>query len=380
MSRPLAYYNENDRFAAAWLRELIAAGLIAPGDVDERSIEDVRPADLDGYRQCHFFAGIGGWSAALRLAGWPDDLAIWTGSCPCQPLSGAGRRKGHADERHLWPAFYRLIAERRPSAVVGEQVASKDGREWLAAVRADLEDVGYACGAADLCSPGVGAPNIRPRLFWLAHLRGTRLSHAERKTLRATRRGKEGRAIAERGGALAGGLANAELSGPARYGRDGGARATTERLRNGFVDSGELRGLDDAERDGRRASGLGDHARNDGQQLGAVGGHGRMGDAELRRRDARKPGNQRGEGAPGLRPATVGSSGNVPPGPVDGFWRDADWLLCRDGLWRPVESGTFPLAARVPSRVGRLRGYGNAINLQVGATFAATVLDLMAED
>ena len=61
-----AYYNEHDRFAAAWLRELIADGLIAEGDVDERDIQTLDPADLTGYTQCHFFAGIGGWSFALR--------------------------------------------------------------------------------------------------------------------------------------------------------------------------------------------------------------------------------------------------------------------------------------------------------------------------
>lgn len=160
-----AYYNENDAFAAQWLRNLIAAGLIAPGDVDERSIVDVKPDDVRGYTQCHLFAGIGGWSYALRLAGWPDDRECWTGSCPCQPLSGAGRRKGHADDRHLWPAFHRLIADCSPSIVFGEQVASKDGREWLAGIRADLEDLGYACGSADLCAAGVGAPHPRQRLY-----------------------------------------------------------------------------------------------------------------------------------------------------------------------------------------------------------------------
>ncbi|WP_148294198.1 DNA cytosine methyltransferase, partial [Azospirillum sp. B506] len=140
------YYNEFDPFAAQWLRNLIDAGLIPAGDVDERSILDVRSADLAGYTQCHFFVGIGGWPLALRLAGWPDDRPVWTGSCPCQPLSSAGKRKGHADERHLWPAFFGLIAECRPATVSGEQVASKDGREWFAAVRADLETLGYAVG------------------------------------------------------------------------------------------------------------------------------------------------------------------------------------------------------------------------------------------
>jgi DNA (cytosine-5)-methyltransferase 1 len=162
------YYNDNDPKACDWLRELISAGLLPNGIVECKSILDINPDELSGYTQCHFFAGIGGWAYALRLANWPDDKPVWTGSCPCQPLSSAGLRKGHADERHLWPAFYRLIAERNPSVVFGEQVASKDGREWLAGVRADLEGAGYAVGAADLCAAGVGAPHIRQRLYWLA--------------------------------------------------------------------------------------------------------------------------------------------------------------------------------------------------------------------
>lgn len=164
-----AYYNEFDPFAAAWLRELIARGHIAPGVVDDRSILEVRPDDLRGFTQAHFFAGIGGWSLALRLAGWSDDRPVWTASCPCQPLSSAGQRKGHADERHLWPALYSLIAECRPATVFGEQVASPDGLEWGAGIRADLEDGRYACGLADLSVAGVGAPHIRQRLAWMAY-------------------------------------------------------------------------------------------------------------------------------------------------------------------------------------------------------------------
>jgi DNA (cytosine-5)-methyltransferase 1 len=134
-----AWYNENAPYPAQWLRNLIQRKLIPDGDVDTRSIADVRPADLRGYTQCHFFAGIGGWSLALRLAGWPDDRPVWTGSCPCQPFSAAGKGRGVDDERHLWPELRRLIGQRRPPVVLGEQVASTAGRAWLDAVRADLE-------------------------------------------------------------------------------------------------------------------------------------------------------------------------------------------------------------------------------------------------
>jgi len=161
-----AYYNETDGFCCDWLSNLMDAGHIMAGRIDDRSVVDVPPEDLRGYERVHLFAGIAGWELALNLAGWRGP--VWTGSCPCQPLSSAGQRKGHADERHLWPAFYRLVAERAPAVVFGEQVASKDGREWFAAVRADLERVGYACGAADLPAAGVGAPHVRQRLWWVA--------------------------------------------------------------------------------------------------------------------------------------------------------------------------------------------------------------------
>jgi DNA (cytosine-5)-methyltransferase 1 len=161
-----ALYNEIDPYPAAWLRNLIAADHIPPGHVDERSIADLTADDVSDRAQVHFFAGIGGWNHALELAGWPAARPVWTGSCPCQPFSQAGKQKGASDERHLWPEMRRLIAECQPPVVFGEQVASKLGRDWLAGVRADLEALGYAVGSADLCAAGVGAPHIRQRLYW----------------------------------------------------------------------------------------------------------------------------------------------------------------------------------------------------------------------
>jgi len=79
-----AYYNENDRFAAACLRELIEAGHLPGGDVDERDVQLVEPADLATAGHCHFFAGIGGWQrrARCRVLGAPDVSSLPQGARP----------------------------------------------------------------------------------------------------------------------------------------------------------------------------------------------------------------------------------------------------------------------------------------------------------
>ena len=298
-----AYYNEIDPFAAAWLRELIAGGHIAPGVVDERSIEDVIPDELAGFTQCHFFAGIGVHSLALRRAGWPDDRPIWTGSCPCQPFSAAGKGEGFADERHLWPAFFHLIEQCEPAIVAGEQVASGGTGVWFDLVQADLEAMGYAFGLVPLPAAGFGGAHIRDRAFWLGHSDSARL---ERHT-------GHGRATGWQG-----------APGP-------------------VAPAGGAGGLADAQR-------IGHNGRGD-----AIGSHG----SEGWRADA-------------SRPAPLGHNQRA-DAPVLGR-NAADWLFCRDGKWRPVEPGTFPLAHEAPARVGRLRGYGNAIDAVVAEEFYAAVI------
>ncbi|ENM1056197.1 DNA cytosine methyltransferase [Enterobacter hormaechei subsp. steigerwaltii] len=341
--KPAAYYNEIDPFAAQWLRNLIAGGHIAPGEVDERSIEDVTPDDLRGFTQCHFFAGIGVWSHSLRLAGWPDDKPVWTGSCPCQPFSAAGKGDGFADERHLWPHFFHLISERRPQHVFGEQVASGNANAWFDLVQADLEGMGYAFGLVPFAAAGVGAPHIRERAYWVAHACSEYESAAGNET---------------------GITARLRSSSTDRL-----ANTSGERLNR--VDS-----LLQREESGRRTKSVLKAAGH-----GVTGGMGYADNSRLERHIGDDSAAGR-EGQAG--PAT-------PPGvhmralEVNGFWRDADWLLCRDGKWRPVEPGTFPLVdgaaarlgrvesgvARVASsnRVGRLKGYGNAINAQAAAEF-----------
>lgn len=314
-----AYYNENDPFAAQWLRNLIAAGHIAPGDVDARSIVDVKADDLEGYEQAHFFAGIGGWSAALRLAGWPDNRSVWTGSCPCQPFSAAGAGKAADDRRHLWPAWFSLIAECRPAIVFGEQVEAAIGWGWLDLVCSDLESQGYACGAAVLPACGVGAPHIRQRLWFVAQSAGDRW-HERRPEC-------EGQL---RGASFVGASGNGSMAHP--DGRNAGA----EWLQR----SGEQRF---EPQDGRTGS---------------------VEIASGTERGSRRSGWCR-ENSSGTHAEFTGSSP----------WRDCDWLPCTDGKARPVEPGTFPLAHGIPGRVGRLRAFGNAIVPQVAAEFIGAFME-----
>lgn len=337
-----AYYNEFDPYAAQWLRNLIRDGHIADGEVDERSITEVSPGDLRGFAQCHFFAGIGIWSLALRRAGWPDDLPIWTGSCPCQPFSAAGKRAGMSDERHLWPAWAQLVGECRPPVIAGEQVASRDADAWVDLVQDDLEALGYAFGAVPFPSAGVGAPHIRDRLYWLAYAGSPRLPQRERigGVQRNPLDTPEGQTVDGRGDPCG-----------MDYANDGGSR---ERARV----SGE---------DGASPVTTG---RGLCAEPGDTGTSGRLGNTNG---DGREPRRQApstlGQGC-----TAVADGGACGPGPTNGVWRDADWLLCQDGRWRPVEPGSFPLAHGYPSRVGQLRAYGNAIVAEAARVFISAAV------
>jgi DNA (cytosine-5)-methyltransferase 1 len=377
--RTRVYYNEHDLAACEWLRELMKKGSIPEGDIDERSIADVGPDDLKRYTQCHFFAGIGGWPLALRLAG-VQDLECWTGSCPCQPFSAAGKKRGTEDERHLWPEFLRLIAERRPQLVVGEQVEAAVAHGWLDLVSSDLEAEGYAVGSVVMGAHSVGAPHIRQRLYWGGMLGdpydGAQVGPLRREPGEADAladapcerpRERQGEADDQRRGE-ASILAHAHR---VQHGQDaGGARGQVGRAR-GVRDAGAgdaaRRGrangwLADAER-GRRQPPVAQHLEDSGEGAGTrTAAHPLVDPAGVGLCGGRE--DRRGQQAevPGPRPQGVG------------FWDGCVWLPCSDGKARPAEPGVKPLAHGVPRRVELLRGYGNAVVPQVAAEFIKALI------
>ena len=388
--RPVtAYYNEHDAYAAQWLRNLIAAGHIAPGDVDERSICDVSPDELVGYRQCHFFAGIGVWSHALRSAGWADDREVWTGSCPCQPFSAAGKQGGFADERHLWPEFFRLISERRPHVVFGEQVASPDGLAWLDAVSSDMEGAGYAFGAVDTCAAGFGAPHIRQRLYFVgdtAESRRGRLADGE-----SAARGEASRYAARPGVGDMGHALDARLQGHA--GDGDGATGRQESAGPAPAPGASVLMADSmlAGRPERRTvAGSGQTAGSGGAGELAHTEHDGLdrpqGAASIPRSDRQDDRLPVGSGirlrtADGCSVLVNAASEQVglpgcarKPRSTNGRWADVEWLPCQDGKSRPAQPGTFPLAHGATQRVGRLRAYGNALCAPQAEEFIAAAM------
>ena len=211
-----------------------------------------------------------------------------------------------------------LIRQCRPDVVFGEQVASAAGRAWFDLVSTDLEGLGYACGAHDLCAASVGAPHIRQRLFWVAD--------CDQTGLRGQRR-------------------------------------------TGLPEDGHPPSWNNA--DGRGEAGGMEKSRPQSEGRGVSRSDQSVGAGQL---DA---------------PDQSGGSSRV------GFWSALEWLPCRDGKYRPTQSGLFPLVARLPKGVGRsgdsrgevdadattearvmrLRGYGNAIVPEVAAEFIASYCD-----
>ena len=426
-----------------WLKNLMWFGVIPEGHVDDRDIQDVRPEDLEGFTQCHFFAGIGGWAYALGLAGWPRDWPVWTGSCPCQPYSAAAHnKKEDQDERNLFPFWRPLIAKHRPAVVFGEQVASKAGRVWLSRVRTQMEELDYAIGSGDFCSAGVSAPDLRQRLYFAAHQPDFGSQAGAYRTARDQGGSPQGRAAGSEHGRSNGGLGDARHRQQGRPDTRPGKDFKKKRCgssnepcapsgpdRMADADGSRRKRQEVPEGQGRSQQAEADVAGHCGG-LGNAGGLGLQGQfghgfrggepgwyTEEENRSASKAGQLSCTGSLANTAGEECRSGaeeheklfkilgdprepNNPygSGRLHRFWGQFNIVPCIDGKIRRVEPGSFPLAYGIPrslgrcepglrdvakraraNRKGRIRGYGNAINPILAAEFIKVFMEYMEE-
>lgn len=324
-----AYYNEFDPYAAQWLRNLIDAEHISKGEVDERSITEVQPDDIKGFTQCHFFAGIGGWSLAARLAGWPDDRELWTGSAPCQPFSTAGNQKGQKDERHLWPKFFELISACRPATIMGEQVSAAIRFGWLDGVSADLESEGYTTGSVIIPACAVNAPHRRDRLWFVGY--------TEHDGQHGTSvRGCDAQAIQH----------------------DAKGQNLTEQS-TGAGSSRNVSSIIMADTNGKRGNWHGSCSKQTRRNVVAFNGSGALANTDNTR--------SQGHGRPFGQHDAQGRKEPAGYSAKNSFWHGAEYLSGPDGKSRRIEPRIRLLAHGIPARSHKLRALGNAIVPQVAA-------------
>ena len=240
-----------------------------------------------------------------------------------QPFSVAGKGIGTSDERHLWPHFFRLIKACRPAVVMGEQVAGKAGYGWFDGVRSDLEGEGYASRAVDIPACSVNAPHIRQRLYWVA------MADASSQGL-------------------------SECNGSGAYST---RQSYAEPKCCGSVfDMGDPNG-----------SGQREHGR-------PVAVPSQQPSVECSGRDALAMADANSQSIRGGMPGEVvaASGGNESKtqereriwadiGSSCDYWGNSEWVTGADGKSRRAQPGVRLLVNGVPNRVGRLRGYGNAI-------------------
>lgn len=325
------WYNEIEPSAVAWLRSLMRHDLIPFGYIDTRPIQEIKPADLEGFTQCHFFAGIGTWAYSARKAGWPNDRPIWTASCPCQPFSNTGKREGFDDPRDLWPHLFSLVRVCRPADVMGEQVSGSLGYDWLDRVYDDLEAEGYAPWSRDIPACAVNSPQQRNRIYWVA--------------------GRDG-AMA---GGHVGGVRNTRCSSAFSETGETETEARQQRLRFDVASEHVARVVVDGESERR---GEGRPSSDIQRRRGAPAGP----DAPSVMGDPDSEGLPLGEGEPRdpceELTAPVGANDST----VWRFYEEHDWTLCHDEKWRRTQPGTPLLVDGFAGRIPMWHGLGNAIH------------------
>lgn len=330
-------------------------------------------------RVLDLFSGIGGFSLGLERTGgfetvafceieefprrvlrkhWPEvpqfedvrklrgedvgAIDVICGGYPCQPFSTAGKRRGQKDDRHLWPEFSRLVAELRPSWVIGENVAGHISM-GLDDVLSDLEGQGYACRPFVIPACALGAHHRRDRTWVIAHSNNV-LHEGELD-------------VGANCGAASGGQGEDKFKGASSY---------RERVR---TEPGAGReDVADSKGDGRALCGAGDKRRNP--------------DKESEQLISAEPGREsprRGAGAVAnakrqrcgqmVSSVTSGQKGKeaASSAQYSGFPRGWEGWLAEPRVGRVADG--------VPRRVDRLKALGNAVVPQIPEMIGYAILE-----
>jgi len=235
-----------------------------------------------------------------------EPVDVIAGGFPCQPHSVAGKRRGKADDRNLWPEYLRLVREIRPRWVVGENVPGLIST-MLDEVLSDLEGEAYTVGTLVVPAVAFDAPHRRDRVFVVAYSEGEQ--------------GRDKSKDAGHGTGWYSGEESGSCCADAGYMADATGRDARKQ----------------AERQGRQ---------------GACGGSGDSRRAEDKGRETMADAER------GRLQQGAGSAGQA------GEWRaePAGSGECR--FWLP-EPDVGRVANGVPSRVDRLKSLGNAVVPQV---------------
>lgn len=350
-------------------------------------------------RVLDLFSGIGGFSLGLERAGgfetaafceyaewprkvlakhWPNvpifedvrtlkgtdidgPIDVICGGYPCQPFSTAGRRKGQEDDRHLWPEFNRLVAELRPTWVIGENVAGHISM-GLDDVLSDLEGQGYACRTFVIPACATDAPHRRDRVWTVANADSERGASMRRERQNLAKKNSAG------GNGGRGSRPNVE-----REVSNGGARQSSSHVAHATQLQGDV-GRDNAKNNA---------ARRFQEELGRSSGSQHVAHAQRSgqsgQREHEQPSDcqtQREGQANYVEPERQSRKRRIEPG-MGGM---ADGLPAgMDGPCRwPDEPDTPRVAKGVKDRANRLKALGNAVVPQIPEMIGRAILEAEA--
>ena len=278
-----------------------------------------------------------------------NNIDIITGGYPCQPFSVAGRKKGEQDPRHLWPEYFRLVKELRPTWVIGENVSGHI-KQGLDTVLENLESEGYSTRTFSISASSIGANHKRERVWILAHsgrsLReGTELGKENENEI-----GKENANQFERSSSTS---------------QSNVANSQRERLERFSDQSSTFSGENEGPQSRNESSGTGNVAYSDSERLERYGREYELREDSKKGKVSRSSENvadserirQQGQGK------SIGS-GNTKTYQNGEASRTFDGSQGKEGWW-DVEPDVGRVAHGIPNRVDRLKALGNSLVPQI---------------